>query len=178
MLNIRTGRLWRSLSPDGLTSDQKRELKINKEGSFEYTVESLLPYAEIHDKGGFIASKGKMANWFWYMFIKFQNPFYKIMALSVKKRGGINIKATNYFTNAVKAFRGSFVKNQEKLIDRIVKIVDTNEKIDVIPIAKEFKEFAEQIPYDFSVEVANQMKRLSAADAKRLNDPLTATWKG
>ena len=202
MLNLRTGRLWRSLSPDGLTQDQKRELKISKDGSFEYTIESLLPYAEIHDTGGFIKAtpvtvirkfnpnaKNKvggatrfqtfqMARYFWAMFFKHGNTFYRAMALHVHNKGGITIKATKYFTKAVKEFRKTFRENQIILSDDIAEMINNSPEINVLDVAKMFKEFAEGIPNDFSIAVANNMKNLKAADAKRLNDPLTATWKG
>lgn len=76
---------------------------------------SKLPYASIHEEGGFIRSKrtkttrnGRvipmMAAYFWAMYYagKQSNPFYRTMALSVTRKGGVNIPARPYFKEAMK----------------------------------------------------------------------------
>lgn len=53
---------------------------------------AVIPYAAIHEFGGFIASQGKMHKYFWAKFAETKLPFYRIMALSVLKKGGVDIK--------------------------------------------------------------------------------------
>jgi len=199
-LNLRSGKLWRSLSPNAPSSDSKSIFKIDEFGGFQYEIESLLPYAQIHDTGGFIKatpisviyykkdveqntpirkSTYLMAQYFWaqYFKSKMKNQFFKIMAFSVQKLGGVNIKQTNYFRDSVAEFKKTDKKNVETLVNNIVEMINKNEEIDITLIAKEFKEHAEMIPFDFSIAVANNLNRLSSKDAKRLNNVKTATWK-
>lgn len=80
------------------------------------TIGSKLPYASIHETGGFIPatkmkttaggrSIPKMSAFFWAMWFASNqsNPFFKTMALAVKKNGGVTIKARPYFDPAMKA---------------------------------------------------------------------------
>ena len=59
----------------------------------------------IHETGGFIKSKGKMHKYFWAKYIDSKDEFYKIMALSVMKNGGVTIKKRPSFAPAVKRFK-------------------------------------------------------------------------
>lgn len=111
----------------GLSEDLKKNTEsiIDKDG-ITFTVTSKLPYAEIQDKGGFIKatptqnSKGlktyKMAQYFWYKYatttVNRRKEFYKIMALSVQKKGGVKIKGKDYMKG--------IIKDYEELEDRII----------------------------------------------------------
>lgn len=64
-------------------------------------------YAGIHETGGFIASKGRMHKFFWAMYYESKLPFFKTIALSVMKKGGVNIKARPFFNPAMKNFKSS-----------------------------------------------------------------------
>lgn len=101
-LQLRSGRLFKSFAPVE-NEDGFNELKINDKG-FEISLGSRLEYAAIHEYGGFIKSKGRMHKYFWYKYSESKNAFYKIMALSVLKRGGVNIPKREYFSIALKSF--------------------------------------------------------------------------
>jgi len=86
--------------------------------SVKATIGSALPYAKIHEEGGFIAAKNykvtrsgrkipAMAAYFWAMYFKSNkaNPFFQTMALSVTKKGGVNIPARPYFDRSIKALQ-------------------------------------------------------------------------
>jgi len=182
-LNLRSGRLWRSLSPNAPAGDSKRTFKIDEFGGFKFEIESLLPYAKIQDTGGFIKAtptggfmKYKMAWFMWFLHQKTNNVFWLKNAWAVRRDGGVKIKKTNYFTDGMKEFKTEFEKSQNKLVNDIVSRINDRETIDITLIAKEFKEFAELIPFDFSIAIANNMNKLPAAIAKMLNNAKTATW--
>lgn len=84
--------------------------------SITMSIASAAPYASVHERGMFIKSKGKMHTFFWAMYFKTKNKFYKIMALSVLKRGGVRIKKRPYFKKTNQAFENS----QEKLINDVL----------------------------------------------------------
>lgn len=121
------GKLRKSPGEKGLAEDLKRNTEsiIGKDG-ITFTITSKLPYAEIQDKGGVIKatptqnSRGvktyKMAQYFWYKFatttVNRRKEFYKIMALSVQKKGGVKIKGRDYMKGILKDF--------EKLEDQII----------------------------------------------------------
>jgi hypothetical protein len=65
-----------------------------------------------------------MEKYFWAKYIESNNNFFKIMALAVKKNGGVNIKKTEYFTKAVDKFRqDGFAKIYTNLITEFGKYV-------------------------------------------------------
>jgi hypothetical protein len=77
---------------------------VNTNDNLKITIGSDLVYAGVQEFGMFIKSKGKMQNYFWakYYESKKKNPYFRIMALSVIKKGGIEIKARPYFNPALK----------------------------------------------------------------------------
>ena len=108
-LQVRSTALFRSFENDS-------QAEYSSTQGLTATIESTLPYAEIQDKGGFIKATPvtvlatrkqtyKMAQHFWARFYNSQNEFFKIMALSVQKKGGVNIKAKKYFSNAMTGFK-------------------------------------------------------------------------
>lgn len=120
-LRFKKGNLWRSfIDPKSQTSNTT--VKVGKDG-VEAHIESDLVYAEVHERGMFIKSKGKMQNYFWAQYINTKNEFFKIMALSVLSKGGVNIPARPYFEPAFKEFESKGVKKfLETLLDRIVRV--------------------------------------------------------
>ena len=118
-LRVKSGRLLRSFKEGDPYSLTKIQASGNK---LDVTVGSGLPYASIHEDGGFIKSKGRMPRWFWAKFYESRNPFYRVMALSVMKRGGVNIRARAYFRTALNKFQKEFVvKWLTGIFDKILK---------------------------------------------------------
>lgn len=74
--------------------------KANQDG---YEVGTDLPYASIHENGGFISSKGKMEKYFWAKYIESrkQKEHFKWLALSVVKNKGVKIPKRPFFKPAV-----------------------------------------------------------------------------
>lgn len=80
--------------------------KVNNNGGiFELEYGSSLPYAKIQEYGGFIKSKGNMHKYFWARFAETKIPYFKNLALHVKKAGGVTIPARPYFNPAVEKFK-------------------------------------------------------------------------
>ena len=100
-LQLRTGRLFKSFAPN--SDEGTNELNISEKG-FKLTIGSNLPYASIQEYGGFIKSKGRMHKYFWYKYAESRNIFFKILALSVIKRGGVNIPQRPYFNMGLQNF--------------------------------------------------------------------------
>lgn len=100
-LDVRSGKLLRSFSP----SDPNNIFELKWNGN-KLTGEfgSKLPYAAIHEYGGFIKSKGKMAKYFWYKYMSTGNPYYRSLALAVEKRGGVQIPKREYFEKGINDF--------------------------------------------------------------------------
>lgn len=75
-------------------------------GVFSGQIGSNLPYADIHEYGGFIKSKSKFSM-FGGLMKKYKetgDEAYSIMALSALKHGGVNIPARPYFAPFVAEF--------------------------------------------------------------------------
>lgn len=110
-LNLRSGRLWRSLSPNAPAGDSKRTFKIDEFGGFKFEIESLLPYAKIQDTGGFIKAtptggfmKYKMAWFMWFLHQKTNNVFWLKNAWAVRRDG---VSLSTVFTKINSVFRGN-----------------------------------------------------------------------
>ncbi len=118
-LRVKGGRLLASFgkdSPDTLTKIENDKFSLN------VTVGSKLPYANVHEEGMQIKSKGRMHKYFWAMYYKTSNPFFERMALSVMARGGVTILPRPYFKPAVKEFETKFVNKWIlSFLDRIIK---------------------------------------------------------
>ena len=100
-LAINTGALFRSF-----TKGQPGNVyKVTQQGSiFELDYGSDLPYAKIQEYGGFIMSKGNMHKYFWAKYAESKQPYFRNIALSVQKKGGVKIPARPYFRPAVQKF--------------------------------------------------------------------------
>lgn len=101
-LRVQSGRLFKSLAPN--SPDNIATIQVSS-GKVALLYGTRVVYAAIHESGGFIASKGKMDKWFWAQYAQTKNEFFKVMALSVRKKGGVTVKARPYFNPGVEAFR-------------------------------------------------------------------------
>ena len=100
----------------------------------QFTLEygSKIAYAKIHEVGGFIdaikkASSVKrkketyvMAQFFWRKFIETKAPFFKRIALSIEKKGGVNIKSRPYWNPAIKDFKTNGQPKFEKQMKQAI----------------------------------------------------------
>lgn len=100
-LSIQSGNLYRSFTPKGAGNISILETTAN---GVTWEFGSSLIYASIHETGAFIKSKGKMEGYFWSVFKSTGNPYFKSLALTVKKNKGVNIPARPYFNPALNAF--------------------------------------------------------------------------
>jgi phage gpG-like protein len=118
-LAINSGNLFRSFSK----GQPGNVFKVSQEGdNFEVEYGSSLKYAAIQEFGGFIKAtpvtviKSKsgrnmnkstyvMAQFFWAKFYQTKQPYFKRLALSVERKGGVNIPARPYFNPAVDRLR-------------------------------------------------------------------------
>ena len=103
------GTLYKSFAP-------KDKNNIYEERSDGFTVGSKLPYATIQEYGGFVKSKGKMHSYFWARYYDTKSPYYRNLALSVQKKGGVNIKAKPYFAPAEKKFSNEGVNELHNMV--------------------------------------------------------------
>lgn len=117
-LGVGTGALYRSFLP----GNENNELKIEvSDDSISIESTSKLKYALVHEKGMFIASKGRMEKFFWGKFRSTGNPYMKAMALSVRKRGGVNIPARPFIAPSIKDWQD---KQSSAMLGRIVKVIE------------------------------------------------------
>lgn len=101
-------------------------------GQFNLEYGSKIPYARIHEIGGFIQAKKRassvkrkkevwvMSQYFWRKFMETKAPFFKRIALSVEKKGGVKIKARPYWNPAIKDFKTNGQPRFEKQIKQAV----------------------------------------------------------
>jgi hypothetical protein len=126
-LAINSGNLFRSFTK----GQPGNVFKVSQEGdNFEVEYGSSLKYAAIQEFGGFIKAtpvtviKSKsgrnmnkstyvMAQFFWAKYYTTKQPYFKRLALSVERKGGVNIPARPYFNPAVEKLRndGKFASN-------------------------------------------------------------------
>ena len=103
-LEINTGNLFRSFARGGVGNIYK----VNVSGGlYELEYGSSLPYARIHEYGGFIKSKGNMHKYFWARFAETKNTYFRNLALHVEKKGGVTIPKRPYFAPALQRFKTS-----------------------------------------------------------------------
>lgn len=118
-LTTYSGALFRSFAK-GQTGNV---FKVSEQGgNFEVEYGSSIKYAAIHEFGGFIKAtpvtviKSKsgrkmnkstyvMAQFFWAKYYTTKQPYFKRLALSVERKGGVNIPARPYFNPAVDRLR-------------------------------------------------------------------------
>ena len=93
ILRVQSGKLLQSF-------EKGTKLQFSN-GMIDGEISSDVPYAAIHEYGGFIKSKGKMANFFLMMFIKTKDVKWLKFRSVVLKNGGITMKPRPYFIPAV-----------------------------------------------------------------------------
>lgn len=126
-LDVKSANLLRSFIPNQKGNIDK--LTTSASG-FDWEFGTSLIYASIHNRGGFIKSKGKMHKYFWAKYYETKNPYMRNMALSVKKKGGVNIPKRPYFDNAEKKIQKDMPDFLQKVIDEFAKTYN-NENIEV-----------------------------------------------
>lgn len=115
-LEINTGNLFRSFSRGAVGNIHK--VNING-GLYELEYGSSLPYAAIHEYGGFIRSKGNMQKYFWARFADTKNTYFRNLALHVEKKGGVTIPKRPYFAPALQKFKAS-TKYQDEVKAKVI----------------------------------------------------------
>jgi len=126
-LRLKSGRLYSSFRPN--TKTTYVDVKTDK---IKIKLGTDVEYANIHETGGFIKATPitlkngtqsyKMAQYFWakYFETKKQNSFFKIMAMSVMKHGGVKIPKRPYFVPALFALRTTGLK---KILKKYIQIL-------------------------------------------------------
>lgn len=117
-LDLGSGALYKSFK----VKNKNNYYKENDDG---FEIGSKLPYATIHEYGGFIKSKGRMHKFFWAKWLETGSPYYKRLFFAVLKNKGVTIKARPYFHPAEKKFEEEGVPKIENIIlKRIAAIIN------------------------------------------------------
>lgn len=114
----KTGTLYRSFNRRDVNNITN--ISYKKDGvNIEYG--SKVIYASIHETGKFIKSKGNMHKYFFAKYKQTNNESYKWVALSVLKKGGVNIPKRPYFEPALKDFENEGLPLiLENLLNKII----------------------------------------------------------
>ena len=101
-------------------------------GIFQIEYGTKVPYARIHEVGGFIKAIKKassvkrkretyvMAQFFWRKYMETKAPFFKRIALSIEKKGGVNMKARPYWQPAIEDFKKNGQPKFEKQMKQAI----------------------------------------------------------
>ncbi len=101
-LGVRTGEYKKSF----LQNNPNSNTKVNySDASYSVTFGTKL--RRLHESGGFIASKGNMHKFFFARYAETKNEFFKIVALSVLKKGGVKVQKREHFTPAMNDFNAT-----------------------------------------------------------------------
>jgi hypothetical protein len=135
-------RLRSGTKKTNLRGDLSRNAKPEvKDGKAILTWETDKPYAGIQNRGGFIKAKPttnsrgkktyKMAQYFWAKSfeadVKRKRELYKRIALSVEKKGGVNIKGKHYLENSLKDFEQTQLQRVvQEFFNNIAKVWNAN----------------------------------------------------
>lgn len=119
-LQTRSGDLLRSLIPGEKWNIWK--VKPTSDG-IDLEMGTEAPYAAIQDEGGKIKGTERMIRFFWAAYSKSQNDFWRILALSVRSKGYIQIKARPYWGPAMAEFEDDGVDIIiEMIVDELLEI--------------------------------------------------------
>lgn len=131
----------------GLRADLSKATKIDiKDGKVELKYGTDKPYAGIQNRGGFIYARRthrtnkktgkqtqtyKMAQYFWAKYYESKasakGNVFRIMALSVEKKGGVKIKGKFYLARSIKDFEErSLQRVVESFFNQILRIWNVN----------------------------------------------------
>lgn len=119
-LGIRRGDLIRSYLPG--KPQNASTTQITSTGAV-MRIRSTHPGAVVHETGrpAFIRSKGRMHKFFWAKYAETRKLSYKIMALSVIKRGGIRVKARPSIGKGIAKFLDRGVATlQQRFVDALM----------------------------------------------------------
>lgn len=120
-LRGKSGQLLQSFLPRRKNSLTKVELNGLR---LEVDFGTKLPYAGVHEYGGFIKHKGNMPGWFYAQYKDTKNKFYLVMYLSSKKLGGVNIPARPYFNPAIEKLKtGEFNKWADEVRNELLGLI-------------------------------------------------------
>lgn len=122
-LRSRTGDLTRSYIPG--QPGNISEVEITAHG-LKMRIGTSVVYAKIHEKGGFIESKGKMESFFWAMYYATSDEFYRALALTVRVKGGIQIPPRPFHGPATKMMQTEGKQILLKRLARLLKMAWAN----------------------------------------------------
>jgi hypothetical protein len=116
-----------------LEKNPNSKTKINlTEKGLDGVIGSGLDFMIVHETGKFIRAKNfkmskrgvpisKMAAYFWAMYFQSQKQYWKFVALSVMRKGGVNIPKRPTFAPALKKFELQWSLDLDKLFNAIIK---------------------------------------------------------
>lgn len=96
-LRVQTGALTRSFIP---RQPGNATVLTTTGGVLRMSIGTSVAYARIHEEGGFVKSKGKMAGYMMARYIETRDEKWLYMSLSVKKKGGVMIRPRPYMAPA------------------------------------------------------------------------------
>jgi len=116
-----------------IKNDPNNVYRASQSGN-QFTLEygSKIPYAKIHEYGGFIAAKKRassvkrnkevwvMSQYFWRKYMETKAPFFKRIALSIEVKGGVNMRARPYWNPAIKDFKSNGQPKFEQAIKQAI----------------------------------------------------------
>jgi phage gpG-like protein len=120
-LTNQSGALLQSFLPNNKNSSTATFYSTFQLGA---TIGSKLPYASVHEYGGFIKHKGKMPYYFFYLYKKTGNEFWQRLGASALKKGGVNIPRRPYFYVALDKYKNDsngFNKTLNNLLSILTK---------------------------------------------------------
>lgn len=100
-LRVQSGDLTRSFIP----GQPGNATKITtRDGVLRMSIGTSLPYAPIHEYGGFIKSRGKMEGFMMARYMETRDEAWLAMSLSVRAKGGVMIKPRPFMGPASRKF--------------------------------------------------------------------------
>lgn len=118
----RSGDLYRSLQ----TGDVNNITNINyRPDGIAIEYGTKIPYGEVHEKGMFIESKGKMHKYFFAKYYETLNENYKFVAFSVLRNGGVNIPKRPFFSTGLKDFENEGLPEiMKNMLNKLLNIIN------------------------------------------------------
>lgn len=119
-LQMSSGALARSLMANVKGDHTKPQVTVSG-GKISASLQSLVPYAAIQYRGGAIPPTAKMVRFFWAMWYKSNDTFWKAMALHAKMGKPIVIKPKRYTDEGTKQFKADLPKQATAFLIKIFK---------------------------------------------------------
>lgn len=114
LIRSNSGRLLKSLQPGNV--DNLYSLVVSN-GNIKITYGTKVPYALIHEEGGTITSKGKMHKYFWAMYYKTKQNYYKNLAIRVSQGKSLKIPKRPFLKPGIEDFNEKYLP---KIVDEFV----------------------------------------------------------